>query len=257
MLPTLRELLALPAYAGAELLSGHAQLEQQVTWVHVTEVLDAHRFLSGGEVLLATGVELARASNDERTQYVRSLAEGGARALALELVQFIHDVPDGMLHAARLFDFPLIVFRHEVRFAVLTRAAHERILRPHEAPERGEHLAPVLAALAETGRGATFLRQQLGPLLTLPVRPRATLLATLDALLGTHFNVAQVARNLGVRRQTVYYRLEQLRGMLGDLDDHRRQLALAVALELCREGSRDAHATLLDTLSLEPRGPGP
>jgi purine catabolism regulator len=37
-----------------------------------------------------------------------------------------------------------------------------------------------------------------------------------------------------VRRQSIYYRLEQLKGMLGDLDNVERRLGLWVALELLR-----------------------
>ena len=45
---------------------------------------------------------------------------------------------------------------------------------------------------------------------------------------------------LGVRRQTVYYRLEQLRAMLPDLDEPRRQLGLHLALELTRSEAGEA-----------------
>ncbi|MFC4454437.1 PucR family transcriptional regulator [Deinococcus sonorensis] len=232
MLPTLSELLTLPAFAGSEVLSGQAQLDQPVTWTHVSEVMDAARFLSGGELLISTGTELSRASAQEQDSYLRSLAEGGAHGLVLELVR-VPEVPPALLSAARLYDFPLIVFRQEVSFAQLTRAAHARILHQGSTPLEGT-LAPLLDALAETGRSLAFLQTQLGPLLALPARPRATLIGTLEALLHSNFNVAESARRLGVRRQTVYYRMEQLRGMLGDLSDHRRQLALHLALELNR-----------------------
>ncbi len=86
MLPTLAELLTLAAFSGAEVLSGHARLAQPVTWVHVSEVLDAARFLSGGELLLSTGSLLAQASAQGQADFVRSLAEGGAQGLVLELV---------------------------------------------------------------------------------------------------------------------------------------------------------------------------
>ena len=61
-LPSLREILALPAFAGAELLSGESRLDEPVTWLHVSELMDAWRFLSGGELLVSTGLELARVS---------------------------------------------------------------------------------------------------------------------------------------------------------------------------------------------------
>jgi len=232
-LPTLAELLTLAAFSGAEVLSGHARLAQPVTWVHVSEVLDAARFLSGGELLLSTGSLLAQASAQGQADFVRSLAEGGAQGLVLELVQGFRDVPVEVLGAARLYGFPLVVFRQEVSFARLTRVAHARILSAR-GEVREASLSPLLDALAETGRSVDFLQGQLGPLLALPTRPRTVLMGTLDALLQTNFNMAESARRLGVRRQTMYYRIEQLRAMLGDLNDPKRQLGLHLALELTR-----------------------
>ncbi|WP_424951301.1 PucR family transcriptional regulator ligand-binding domain-containing protein [Deinococcus sp.] len=228
MLPTLADLLTLPAFAGAEVLSGHARLAQPVAWVHVSEVLDAARFLTGGELLLSTGSLLAQASPQAQTAYLRSLHGGGAHGLLLELVQGFRELPPDLMDAARRHDFPLLVFRQEVSFAALTRAAHARILQgPGEILEPS--LAPLLDALTETGRSFDFMQAQLGPLLGLPIRPRTVLMGTLDALLQTNFNMARAARLLGVRRQTMYYRLEQLHAMLGNLDDPGRQLGLHLA----------------------------
>ncbi|MER3481395.1 MAG: PucR family transcriptional regulator [Meiothermus sp.] len=231
-LPTLRQILELPAFEGAELLCGHSRLDQVITWVHVSEVMDVGRFLSGGELILSTGLELARATPEARVAYLRALAQAGAHGLALELVQWMQEVPAELLGTARLLEFPILAFRSEVRFADLTRAAHERILRPHAAHEEEPPLESLLEALIETGRGQSFLQRQLGPVLSLPSRPRSTLLFTLEALLASQFNIAETARRLGVRRQSVYYRLEQLKGMLGDLDSTERRLGLWVALEL-------------------------
>ncbi|CAM3459958.1 PucR family transcriptional regulator [Deinococcus saxicola] len=230
MLPTLAELLTLPAFAGAEVRSGHARLGQPITWVHVSEISDAARFLSGGELLLSTGTPLV---GEGAGVYIRSLAGGGAHGLALELVREVRELPPAALNAAHESEFPLIVFRQEVSFAEVTRAAHARILRP-PAAVRPPSLSAVTDALNETGRAADFVASHLGAVLSLPPRPRLTLLDTLAALLACNFNVAESARSLGVRRQTVYYRLEQLRAMLGDLDDPKRQLGLLLALELSR-----------------------
>jgi purine catabolism regulator len=226
--------LALPAFAGAELLSGESRLEEPVTWVHVSELMDAWRFLSGGELLVSTGIELARATSTAREAYLRSLVEAGAQGLVLELVQWLSDVPDDMLQSARLMEFPLVVFRKEVRFADLTKAAHQRILGMRALSDEEPALNALLDALVDTGRSSSFIEGQLGPVLALPGRPRGTLLATLEALLISHFNIAETARKLGVRRQSVYYRLEQLSGMLGDLDAPYRRTSLVVALELLK-----------------------
>jgi hypothetical protein len=233
-LPSLREILALPAFAGAEVLSGESRLDEPVTWVHVSELMDAWRFLSGGELLVSTGMELARVSPAAREAYLRSLVAAGAQGLVLELVQWQREVPEELLATARLTEFPVVVFREEVRFAELTKEAHERILRPQARADRAHWLESLLDSLVETGRSAGFIEGQLGPILALPGRPRGTLLATLEALLTCHFNIAETARRLGVRRQSVYYRLEQLEGMLGDLDATYRRTSLVVALELLK-----------------------
>jgi hypothetical protein len=248
-LPSLREILALQAFAGAEVLSGRSRLDEPVTWVHVSELMDAWRFLSGGEVLMSTGLELARATADQREAYVRSLVDAGAQALVLELVQWMREVPEEMLRVGRLTEFPLVAFREEVRFADLTKAAHEAILRPHGPLDAEDWLEGLLDALVETGRGTRFVEQQLGPILSLPPRPRGTLLLTLQALFDSQFNVAETARRLGVRRQSLYYRLEQLRGLLGDLDAPRRRTGLIVALELLERAPEPARP--FDTLSVE------
>ncbi|NLO26578.1 MAG: PucR family transcriptional regulator [Actinobacteria bacterium] len=233
-LPSLREILALPAFAGAELLSGQSRLEEPVTWVHVSELMDAWRFLSGGELVVSTGLELARVTPATREVYLRSLVEAGAQGLVLELVQSLREVPEEVLRTARLTEFPLVVFREEVRFADLTKEAHGRILRPRSPSDREHWLDHLLDSLVETGRSADFIEGQLGPILALPGRPRGTLLATLEALLVYHFNIAKTARKLGVRRQSVYYRLEQLEGMLGDLGATYRRTSLVVAIELLK-----------------------
>jgi purine catabolism regulator len=148
-------------------------------------------------------------------------------------VQWLKEVPAEMLQTARMLQFPILVFRSEVRFAELTRAAHERILRP-AVSEDEPLLESLLDALIEAGLGQRFLERQLGTLLRLPSRPKSTLLATLEALLLAQFNIAKAARKLGVRRQSIYYRLEQLRGMLGELESPEKRFGLWLALELLK-----------------------
>jgi DNA-binding PucR family transcriptional regulator len=237
-LPTLRDILELPVFRSAEVLSGQSCLDNVITWVHVAEVLNVWRFLSGGELILTTGLELARTTPQEQVNYLRSLAQAGVHGLVIELVQAMRDVPDELLEVAREIQFPLIVFRQEVRFEDLTRAAHERILRPQAGWNKKPGLAPLIDALIETGRDDGFLCSQLGPLLSLPSRPRCTLLGTIETLMQSQFNVAETARRLGVRRQSIYYRLDQIYGLLGALDAPERRAGLSIALALLRHRSR-------------------
>jgi purine catabolism regulator len=240
-LPSLAKILHLPAFRDAELICGASQIHQPVTWVHVAEVMDVWRFLTGGELLLSTGLELARVTPAMRHTYIRGLAKAGVRALGLELVQWITEVPKDLLDSAREFDLPIVIFRNEVSFRELTRAAHQEILRPTRSYALESTLQTILNSLIETGRDKHFLQRELGPLLALPPRPRTTLLVTLEGLLESQFNIAATARTLGVRRQSVYYRLDQLTGLLGSLDDPSRKLGFIVAFALLRS----AHPQLI------------
>jgi Purine catabolism regulatory protein-like family/PucR C-terminal helix-turn-helix domain len=236
-LPSLQTILDLPAFRSAELISGSVHLDEPVTWVHIAEIMDVWRFLSGGELLLSTGLELTRVSPPARRAYLHGLAKAGVRALGLELVQWIHEVPSEIVDAARILQFPIIIFRDEVSFSELTRAAHEEILRPKCSHGHESTMETLLNSIVETGRDKAFLDRQLGPLLGLPPRPRSTLLATLETLLNVQFNIAVAARKLGVRRQSIYYRLEQLTGLLGSLSDPSRKLGLLVAFALLRRST--------------------
>ena len=169
--------------------------------------------------------------------FLKSLAESDAHGLALELVQWIQEVPAEMLQTGRLLEFPIVVFRSEVRFADLTKAAHQRILARATPSDDEPLLDSLLDALEETGRSAKFVHRQLGPVLSLPPRPRIALLATLEGLLAAQFNMSEAARRLCVRRQSIYYRMGQLKGMLGDLDEPDRRAGLLISLELIRRGS--------------------
>jgi len=235
MLPSLRTVLELPAFRGADLICGSTEVNKPVTWVHISEILNVWRFLSGGELLLSTGLELARVRPSVQVVYIRRLAQAGVRALALELVQWMTEIPPEIIDVANDLNFPLVVFRNEVRFRELTRAAHQEILMPRRHRGKESTMQTITHALIETGRDRIFVQSELGPLLALPARPRDVLLTTLEVLLDVHFNITAASRVLGIRRQTIYYRLEQLTGLLGSLDDPSRKLGFLVAFSLLRQ----------------------
>ena len=159
-LPTLRQILELPAFSQAELLSGQSRLENPVTWVHVAEVLDVARLLSGGELLLSTGLELSRAAPEARMAYVRSLAEAGVVGLGLELVQWLKEVPLEVLHTAQTLQFPILAFRTEVRFADLAqRGALEGATTPATRVVYCESPANPNMRLVDLQRAAALCRQ--------------------------------------------------------------------------------------------------
>ena len=87
-----------------------------------------------------------------------------------------------------------------------------------------------------------FVTDQLGPLLDHDARTRSTLVTTLDAFLECGLSKTAAAAALGVRRQTLYARLEKMDELLGglDLSERQRRTALDLALAAWRMRSSPA-----------------
>jgi purine catabolism regulator len=152
-----------------EIAAGEAGLDRAVRWVHISELADPTPWLSGGELLLTTGLQLG----EEPARYVQRLVEHGLTGLGFG-VGFGHEqIPDSLLQAAIEHGFPLFEVPYELPFiaitekafshlvneqyAVLRRAlsAHERLERV-VLSERGlDGLAAELASLID-GRALIF-----------------------------------------------------------------------------------------------------
>jgi len=92
-------------------------------------------------------------------------------------------------------------------------------------------LARLLSSMDTAGTLDDFVSGQLGPLLDADARRGSELLGTLVELFRAGGSRTAAARELGVRRQTVYDRLDRVEALLGSgaLTDPARALALHVA----------------------------
>lgn len=124
-----RDLLRLPSLRNrVQVVAGQGGLGRRVRWVHVSELLDIPRLLNGGEFLLTTGMLLANVGAQQQKQYVRDLATHGAAGLAIELVQWMREVPGALIEACDQFNLPLIAIYEEVRFSAVTEEAARILL---------------------------------------------------------------------------------------------------------------------------------
>jgi DNA-binding PucR family transcriptional regulator len=105
-----------------------------------------------------------------------------------------------------------------------------RIAAETQLVDADEHLAELLL-LSNPRLAADLVERRLAPLSELAPARRDRLLETLRAWLDAHGEVRAAAEALHVHTQTVRYRLERLRELLGDaLDDPGSRLELALAL---------------------------
>jgi purine catabolism regulator len=129
VLPTIRSILSTPEVRSGEpdVLSGTAQLDRAVRWVHVSEVEEVAGLLEGGELILSTGLAMSGAVG-AAVAYVEALIDSGAAGLVLELGDRFPAVPPPVLDAARAAGFPLVVLRRQTRFVLVTEQVHRAIV---------------------------------------------------------------------------------------------------------------------------------
>ncbi|MET4167178.1 MULTISPECIES: PucR family transcriptional regulator [Gordonia] len=180
--PTLREVLdSHLAAAEPRILSGHEHLDAPVCWVHSSEIYEIGPLLTGGELLLTTGLGLRGLDAGTRKHYVRDLAQRGVAAVAIEVGRTFEEVPEEMVRAGSAARLPIIELRAVVPFIDVCRAVNTSIaarevdeLRVrsalvdalHDELAAGAGVAPMLGHIAERLDAPVVLVSTSGALLS-------------------------------------------------------------------------------------------
>ncbi|GGY14904.1 PucR family transcriptional regulator [Streptomyces djakartensis] len=134
-----------------EVVAGAGHLDRPVRWVHVAEAADVGVMLSGGEMVLTTGVLLA-GDEDKQADYVRSLHRAEAAAVVLGLGRAFPVAPDVMRRAAERCGLPMVVLHRPFPFAELTEEVQSRLVRrKYAAVSLSEAVRSELTALITAG----------------------------------------------------------------------------------------------------------
>ncbi|MEV0292860.1 PucR family transcriptional regulator [Nocardia sp. NPDC050710] len=164
MLPTVRELLA-DQFVRADplVLAGHSRLGRTVRWVHSSEIFEISPLLSGGELLLTTGLGLAGVDAGTRRHYLREIAGRGVAGVAFELGRTFAAIPPDMVEEASRNGLPLIALRTVVPFIDLCRSANTEIVsREVRSLRILNDLARDLTAELVAGNGVARLLGRIG-----------------------------------------------------------------------------------------------
>ncbi|MEU6348417.1 PucR family transcriptional regulator [Streptomyces sp. NPDC047072] len=111
-----------------EVVAGASQLDRAVRWVHVAEAPDVGVMLTGGEMVLTTGVLLA-GDEGKQAEYIQSLHRAEAAAVVLGLGRAFPAPPDVMRRAAERCGLPMVVLHRPFPFAELTEEVQARLVR--------------------------------------------------------------------------------------------------------------------------------
>jgi PucR family transcriptional regulator, purine catabolism regulatory protein len=145
---------------GLDLASGHEAANARVRWVHSTELVDPTPWLTGGELLLTTGLQLDKPK--AQREFIERLKESGIAAVGFG-TGFSHErVPPALLTAARKLQFPVFEVPYELPFIAVTERAFthlagqqfETLRRSMAIQERLERLVLEQRGLTEVVRAA-------------------------------------------------------------------------------------------------------
>ncbi|MFE1755103.1 PucR family transcriptional regulator [Streptomyces anandii] len=150
---TVRQVLGLERVLAGEpeVVAGAGHLDRPVRWVHVAEAADVGVMLTGGEMVLTTGVLLA-GDEDKQAEYIRSLHRAEAAAVVLGLGRAFPTPPEVMRRAAERCGLPLVVLHRPFPFAELTEEVQSRLVRrKFAAVSLSESVRTALTALITAG----------------------------------------------------------------------------------------------------------
>src|SRR5215216_2992649 len=180
---------------GLELASGEDGADAPVRWVHISELPDPTPWLSGGELLLTTGIQLD--SDERQREFVRLLSGHHLAGLGFG-TGFDHpELPAGLVDEARRLDFPVFDVPYELPFIALTEQAFTRLVNEqYEVLQRGiaihkrlerlvleeRGLDELVRALATAIGGAVAVLSARGDTITSAAFRRSLALPALDAV---------------------------------------------------------------------------
>ena len=243
---------------------------RRIRWVHISELEDPTPFLSGGELLLTTGINLTSATRQRR--FAKLLADHDAAGIGLG-TGFDHDgLPEALVEEAEARGLALFEIPYETPFIALTERAFTKLVNEQfDVLERGIEvhaklerlvlaelgLPEVMRAIAESVSGAALLLDERGHELARHPQERGI---SADAVASLR---DEVAARSGGSRQSLFVPddgplagravavpvpiggegprghwliVARRRGEAGDLERLlARQAAMVVALELMRE----------------------
>ena len=112
-------------------LAGQTAIDTPVRWVHISELTDPTPWLSGGELLLTTGMALE--TPDQQRAFVHTLADHGLAGLGFG-VGFRHpEVPEAVRLTCEERSFTLVQVPYEVPFIAVTEKAFSRLVNEQYA----------------------------------------------------------------------------------------------------------------------------
>lgn len=137
---------------GLDLVAGGEPAASPVRWVHISELEDPTPWLSGGELMLTTGIPLDSAA--KQRAFIRLLADSNLAGLGFGTGFSHRTMPKALVDEARRREFPLFEVPYSTPFIAITEKAFARLVNEqYEVLQRGIAVQRRLERLVLEERG--------------------------------------------------------------------------------------------------------
>lgn len=118
--------LAHQAELGLTVVAGAQHADRTIRWAHAIELADPAPYLSGGELVMTTGISVGK-TRKAQYEYVSRLVAAEAAALAFDTGTSFRQVPEGVLAAGDELGLPVLRVPASTPFIAITRVVIDAI----------------------------------------------------------------------------------------------------------------------------------
>lgn len=118
--------LARQAGLGLSVVAGENDVDREILWAHAIELADPGPYLSGGELVMTTGINVGTEPR-EQADYLGRLVAANAAALAFDTGTSYREVPQGIIAAGDALGLPVLQVPASTPFIAITRTVIDRI----------------------------------------------------------------------------------------------------------------------------------
>jgi PucR family transcriptional regulator, purine catabolism regulatory protein len=111
---------------GLSLVAGRESADRVITWAHAIELADPTPYLSGGELVMTTGINIG-STDAEQFDYIARLSSAGTVAVAVDTGTRFDRVPDGVVAAGDALGMPILRVPASTPFIAITRAVIDEL----------------------------------------------------------------------------------------------------------------------------------
>ena len=205
---TVRELVSIP-HLQTQVLAGTTGLEREITWAHVCELSDPTPWLTGGELIMTTGLAIPRIAQEQEA-YLQRLIDAGVSGIAIAEGMYAPELTNPLLAGANRNAFPILLTAYEIPWIALSRAVadanthkeHARVvqtLRVYETARQAIHNTSPATILGVLGEIIHCTLHVVDPVSRQPLFYDVKLPNTIADMLG-HIPASDISRSLAVQR---------------------------------------------------------